>query len=341
MTAQTQEAQGVWTLAEQFEGKLKGVSFELLARGRGLADKLGTQLVSVLIGDGVEDAALMALIKQGADAVYTVQDPRLAYFVCETYEAVLEHLIKEYKPAILLAAATSTGRTLMPYAAIKNHTGLTADCTELDIEEGTGNLLQTRPAIGGNIMATIKTPNHRPQMATVRPKSSRPLPVDPNRTGEIRRIPMPSLAPGGTLVKGYRRDEAGSLGLEEADLVVAGGRGLKKGENFTLIRDLARSLGAAVGASRDAVDRGWISYPHQVGLSGKTISPKVYIGIGISGAIQHLAGIKTSETIVAINSDPDATLHKLADLGIIGDAFQVIPELQKRLDERKGKTDVK
>ena len=341
MTAQTNiaqpsDAQGVWTLAEQFEGKLKGVSFELLSRGRALADKLGTKLVSVLIGDGVSDETLTALIKQGADAVYTVQDPALKYFVCETYEAVLEYLIKEYKPAILLAAATSTGRTLMPYAAIKNHTGLTADCTELDIEEGTGNLLQTRPAIGGNIMATIKTPNHRPQMATVRPKSSRPLPADEGRTGEIKRIPLPPLPAAKTEIRGYRKDEAGSLGLEEADLVVAGGRGLKKGENFSLIRDLAQNLGAAVGASRDAVDRGWASYPHQVGLSGKTISPKVYIGIGISGAIQHLAGIKTSETIVAINSDPDATLHKIADFGIVGDAFQVIPEIQKRLETRKG-----
>jgi electron transfer flavoprotein alpha subunit len=341
MTAQINDAQGVWTLAEQFDGILKGVSFELLSRGRALADKLGTRLVSVLIGDGVKDEDLEALIKQGADAVYTVQDPALKYFVCETYEAVLEYLIKEYKPAIFLAAATSTGRTLMPYAAIKNHTGLTADCTELDIEEETGNLLQTRPAIGGNIMATIKTPNHRPQMATVRPKSSRPLPVDPKRTGEIKRFPLPPLIALKTVITGYRKDEAGALGLEEADLVVSGGRGLKKGENFTLIRDLAQRLGAAVGASRDAVDRGWASYPHQVGLSGKTISPKVYIGIGISGAIQHLAGIKTSETIVAINSDPDATLHKIADFGIVGDAFQVIPEIKKRLDARKGGTNAK
>jgi len=328
------ETDAVWTLAEQFEGKLKGVSFELLSRGRKLADKLGTALVSVLIGDRVTDDDLMRLVKQGADAVYTVQDPKLAYFVCETYERVLEKLIKDHKPAIILAAATSAGRTLMPYTAVKVHTGLTADCTELDIEEGTGNLLQTRPAIGGNIMATIKTPNHRPQLATVRPKSSRPLPPDPKRTGEIKRIPFdPSLAAPGVEVKGYRREES-TLNLEEADVVVSGGKGLKKGEYFAAVHKLADRLGAAVGASRDAVDRGWISYPHQVGLSGKTISPKVYIAIGISGAIQHLAGIKTSETIVAINIDPDATLHKLADLGIVGDAFQVIPELQKRLDAR-------
>jgi electron transfer flavoprotein alpha subunit len=337
MTGQTDDSREVWTLAEQFEGKLKGVSFELLTWGRALADKLGGRLVSVLIGDGVSGEDLEALIKQGADAVYAVQDPSLKYFICESYERVLESLIRDFKPAILLAAATSTGRTLMPYTAVKNHTGLTADCTELDIEEGTGNLLQTRPAIGGNIMATIKTPNHRPQMATVRPKSSRPLPPDPGRTGEIRRVPLPPLPPAGTEVKGYRRDESGSPGLEEADLVVAGGRGLKKGENFSLVQELARDLNAAVGASRDAVDRGWISYPHQIGLSGKTVSPRLYIGIGISGAIQHLAGIKTSETIVAVNSDPDAALHKIADLGIVGDAFQVIPELRKRLAARRGK----
>lgn len=325
----------VWTLAEQFDGKLKGVSFELLARGRNLADKLGTKLVSVLIGDGVSDKDLDTLIKQGADAVYAVQSPELKYFVCETYGQVLRHLIKEYQPTILLGAATSTGRTLLPYTAVKIPTGLTADCTELDIEEGTGNLLQTRPAIGGNIMATIKTPDHRPQMATIRPKSSRPLPADASRKGEIKHIPFDSaLIDKRTQVRGYRKEESETLGLDEADIIVAGGHGLKKGENFSLIHNLAKQLGAAVGASRDAVDRGWASYPHQIGLSGKTVSPKVYIGIGISGAIQHLAGIKTSETIVSINSDPDATLHKLADLAIVGDAFQVVPEIQKRLTER-------
>jgi electron transfer flavoprotein alpha subunit len=327
----TDDYRGVWTLAEQYEGRLREVSFELLARGRALADKLGSPLVSVLIGHGVSEGDLASLIQRGADAVYAVQDPALGYFICENYERVLSRLIREYRPGILLAAATSTGRTLMPYTAVKNHSGLTADCTELDIEEGTDNLLQTRPAIGGNIMATIKTPNHRPQMATVRPKSSRPLPADPERRGEIRRIPPPPLPPPRTVIRGWRKDETGFIGLEEADLVIAGGRGLKKAENFTLIRDLAQELGAAVGASRDAVDRGWISYPHQVGLSGKTISPKLYIGVGISGAIQHLAGIKTSETIVSINPDPDAALHKIADLGIVADAFQMIPELRRRI----------
>ncbi|MDR1732882.1 MAG: electron transfer flavoprotein subunit alpha/FixB family protein [Synergistaceae bacterium] len=336
MTEKTENTQhAVWTLAEQFDGRLKAVSFELLARGRKLADKLGVPLVSVLIGDGVSDSDLKTLIRHGADAVYAVQAPELKYFVCETYSRVLESLIRKYQPSVFLAAATSAGRTLMPYTAVKIPTGLTADCTELDIEEGTGNLLQTRPAIGGNIMATIKTPDHRPQMATVRPKSSRPLPEDASRTGDVVNLPFEkSLLDPRTQVLGYRNEESDTQGLDEADIVIAGGRGLKKGENFHLVTDLAKRLNAAVGASRDAVDRGWVSYPHQVGLSGKTVSPRIYVGIGISGAIQHLAGIKTSETIVSINPDPDATLHKIADLAIVGDAFQVIPEIQKRLDKK-------
>ena len=331
----------VWTLAEQYEGKLKAVSFELLSRGRLLADKLGTKLCSVLIGPALPEETLRELIHRGADEVIAAEGEGLRYFCSVAYSAVLETLIMEYRPEIFLAAATSTGRTLMPYTAVKVHAGLTADCTGLDIEEGTGNLLQTRPAIGGNIMATIKTPDHRPQMATVRPRSSRPLSADPGRQGRVIRLSPGDTLPSGrvlpppgkntTRVMGYRREETGFANLEEAEVIVSGGRGMKKGENFGLIREIADSLGGEVGASRDAVDRGWISYPHQVGLSGKTVSPRLYIGVGISGAIQHLAGIKTSETIVSINIDPDANLHKVADLAIVGDAFELLGELRKRL----------
>lgn len=329
----------VWTIAEQHEGRLKEVSFELLGRGRKLADSLETKLASVLIGDGVDEEQLEQLIKRGADEVYSIQDPRLAEFVVESYSNVLVQAIKSYSPVIILAAATSLGRTLMPHLAIKANTGLTADCTELAIEEGTGNLLQTRPAIGGNIMATIKTPNHRPQMATVRPKSSRPLPADPDRVGKIISVPVDDAAidPRVT-VRGYRTDAEDFVNLEESDVVVAGGKGMKKGDNFAMLRTMAESLGGVVGASRDAVDRGWIGYPHQIGLSGKTISPKLYIGAGISGSIQHLAGIKTSEHIVSVNNDPEANLHKVADFGIVGDLFEVLPELQRRLDQRKKET---
>jgi electron transfer flavoprotein alpha subunit len=334
----------VWTLAEQREGKLKTVSFELLSRGRSLADKRGAPLCSVLIGPGLKDETLKELIRRGADEVIAVEDEALRYFCSETYSAVLEALIRDREPEIILAAATSMGRTLMPYTAVKVRAGLTADCTGLDIEEGTGNLLQTRPAIGGNIMATIKTPDRRPQMATVRPRSSRPLEEDRRREGAIVRFPLGGVLPGGgklpapgegrARVLGYRREESGFANLEEAEVIVSGGRGLKKGENFRVIREIAERLGGETGASRDAVDRGWISYPHQVGLSGKTVSPRLYIGVGISGAIQHLAGIKTSETIVSINTDPDAGLHKVADLAIVGDAFEVLGELRKRLDRK-------
>ncbi len=327
----------VWTLAEQHDGRLKSVSFELLGRGRSLADKLDTKLASLLIGDGVPESQLQTLVHHGADEVYAIQDPRLAHFVCETYSNVLVHLIKTYQPSVILAAATSMGRTLMPHVAVRTHAGLTADCTELDIEPGTGNLLQTRPAIGGNIMATIKTPDHRPQMATVRPKSSRPLPADANRTGRVFAVPLDvSLVDERVQARGYRGDATEFVNLEEADVVIAGGRGLKKAEYFTLLNSLAKALGGAVGATREAVDRGWIGSPHQVGLSGKTISPRLYIGAGISGAIQHLAGIKTSETIVSINSDPEASLHQVADFGIVGDLFQVLAELQRQLDGRRG-----
>jgi len=326
----------VWTIAEQYDGRLKGVSFELLSRGRRLADKLGTKLASVVIGYGVEEASLEELIHRGADEVYSIQDPRLEHFICESYSAVLSRIIKTYGPSVILAAATSSGRTLMPHVAIKVGAGLTADCTELDIEEGTGNLLQTRPAIGGNIMATIKTPNHRPQMATVRPKSSRPLEPDPSRVGKIIEVPLEEdMIDPRVAVLGYRADAEDFVNLEEADIVVAGGRGLKKADNFALLRRLAERLGGVVGATRDAVDRGWIGYPHQIGLSGKTISPRLYIGAGVSGSIQHLAGIKTSETIVSVNTDPEASLHKVADFAIVGDLFEVLPELERRLAEER------
>ena len=326
----------VWTIAEQHEGTLKNVSFELLSRGRALADKLDTKLASVVIGDGVSEQSMMELIHRGADEVYSIQDPRLAEFVVETYSKVLAGIIKTYNPVIILAAATSAGRTLMPHLAIVVDTGLTADCTELDIEQKSGNLLQTRPAIGGNIMATIKTPKHRPQMSTVRPKSSRPLELDTGRDGKIIEVPLDEKAIDTRVtVKGYRREEADFANIEEADCIIAGGKGMKKAESFEMLETLAKSFDGMVGASRDAVDRGWIGYPRQIGLSGKTVSPKLYIGAGISGSIQHLAGIKTSENIVSINIDPDANLHKVADFAIVGDAFEVLPEIQRRMDARR------
>lgn len=333
----------VWTIAEQYEGRLKDVSFELLARGRPLADAMETKLASLVVGAGVDEDQLQELVARGADEVYTVCDERLAEFVCETYSRILVGLIRTYSPSVVLAAATTMGRTLMPYVAVRVDAGLTADCTGLEIEPGTDNLLQTRPAIGGNIMATIRTPDHRPQMATVRPRSTHPLERDPDRAGKIIAVPVGAGPDGGlgeerVRVTGYRRDEADFVNLEEADVVVSGGRGLKRGENFRLVRALSDALGGEVGASRDAVDRGWIAYPHQIGLSGKTISSRLYVAAGVSGSIQHLAGIKTCETIVSINSDPDAPIHQVADFAIVGDLFEVIPELVGQLGGEVGET---
>ena len=323
----------IWTIAEQSQGKLKMVSFELLSRGRLLADKMKGELCAVLLGNQVSDNDLQELVERGADTVYFVDDPRLLHFVVETCSNVLSDLIRQYRPHTVIASATSSGRSMMPHIAIKVRAGLTADCTELDIEDGTNHLLQTRPAIGGNIMATIKTPYHSPQMATVRPKSSRPLAKDTTRVGSIVRLPLKQeLVDNRVRVIGYRTDDNDFTNIEEAEVVVAGGRGMKKAENFALLNSLAERLGGVVGASRDVVDRGWLPYPYQIGLSGKTISPRLYICAGISGAIQHLAGIKTAECIVAINSDPEASIFQLADFGLVGDLFDILPRLNARLD---------
>jgi len=327
--------QGVWILAEQSAGRVLRISHELLARGRELAQKRGTDLTAVLLGWNVCREDLQELIERGADRVVVMESPVLEHFLVEPAAAALAEIIRQYKPEILIAGATSTGRTLMPYVAVGIHTGLTADCTVLDIEAGTGNLLQTRPTIGGNVLATIKTQNDRPQMATVRPRSTRPAPRDPGRRGEIIRLQPPEDLPPGRIKRlGFVPDQD-EHPLADADVAVAVGRGIKKGENIPLVQRLANSLGAALGATRDVVDRGWLSYPHQIGLSGQTITPKLYVGVGVSGSIQHLAGMQTSETIVAVNNDPDAPIFQVADLGIVGDLFEVVPVLTERIKQSR------
>lgn len=332
---------GIWTIAESRRGKLKEVSYELLTRGRKLADKRGVTLASVLLGNKINKDEAYELIYRGADIVYLVNNPLLENFIVENYSNVIKKLIEEYKPEIILAAATTSGRTLMPHVAARVYGGLTADCTELDIEEETGNLLQTRPAIGGNILATIKTPNHRPQMATVRPHSTKPATKDKNRKGKIIEIDVEANLFDSRIERvGFKRNVEEDVNIQDSDIVVAGGRGLKKGENFEMIKELATHLGGVVGATRDAVDRGWVTYPHQVGLSGKTVTPQLYIAIGISGAIQHLAGMKTSDTIIAINNDPDAPIFKVADFGIVGDLFEIVPLLNEALAGGEGKDEL-
>jgi electron transfer flavoprotein alpha subunit len=328
---------GVWILAEQRAGHVQRISYELITRGLDLARKRNTPLSAMVFGNNITQFDLEDLVARGVDRVVAIEDAALEHFLVEPYAACMLTIIECYRPEIILAGATSLGRTLMPYVAIRAFAGLTADCTVLDIEPETGNLLQTRPAIGGNILATIKTPNHRPQMATVRPHSTAPAQPQPGRKGEIIRQPAPAGALKSRLKrKGFAPDTSEHV-LQDAEIVVVAGRGIKKAENVALVQELADVLGGALGGTRDVVDRGWLSYPHQVGLSGKTISPKLYIGVGVSGSIQHLAGMQTSETIIAINKDPDAQIFKVADYGIVGDLFEVVPALIRKLRVAKGR----
>ncbi|MHC4561168.1 MAG: electron transfer flavoprotein subunit alpha/FixB family protein [Planctomycetota bacterium] len=329
------EHEGVWILAEQFAGEVLPVSYELLRRGRELADKRNTSLSAMIFGNEIQDEGLQELIERGADRVVATGAPQLADFLIEPYAACMLGVLEEFRPEIILAAATTTGRTLAPYVAVKVHAGLTADCTSLAIEEETGNLLQIRPAIGGNVLATIKTPEHRPQMATVRPHSTRPADRVEGRTGEVLRRPAPAECLTSRVECLEFIPEQSAHHLEDAERVVSVGRGIKKAENIAVAEELAEVLDAAVGASREVVDRGWLSYPHQVGLSGKTVTPQLYIAVGVSGAIQHLAGMQTSENIVAVNTDPDAQIFHVADVGIVGDLFEVIPALTEHLKKAR------
>ena len=326
---------GVWILAEQRDGRIERISYELLARGRDLAEKRETLLTAAIFGHDIAAGDLEELVGRGADRVIATTSPVLEHFLLEPYSVCLAAVIAEYRPEILIAGATSTGRTLMPYVAVQVGTGLTADCTALDIEEGTGNLLQTRPAIGGNIMATIKTPDHRPQMATVRPRSTPPARRIEGRSGQIIRLAAPADMSAGRIRRIDFIPNEDEHPLAEAEVVVAVGRGIKRSQNVPLAAELARSLNAALGASRDVVDRGWLSYPHQIGLSGKTVTPSLYVGVGVSGSIQHLAGMQTAGSIIAINNDPDAQILNVADFGIVGDLFEVVPALIEKIDHAR------
>ncbi|MCX7927504.1 MAG: electron transfer flavoprotein subunit alpha [Candidatus Omnitrophica bacterium] len=321
---------GVWVFAEQKKGKVQPVVYELLGKARQLAEKLNTYVGAVLIGHNVEIEA-QSLICTGADTVYLVEAPQLANFLDQPYANVLIKLIHKYKPEIVLAGATFIGRSLVSRVAVKVDCGLTADCTGLDIDPEKKILLQTRPAFGGNIMATIISPNYRPQMATVRHKVFPQPELDKRRKGKIikENFPLEDLSSQTTLLDVVEEVE-NLVNLAEADIIVSGGRGLQKPENFKLLHELAEVLGGAVGASRAAVDAGWISYSHQVGQTGRTVAPKIYIACGISGQIQHLVGMQSSKIIVAINKDPDAPIFKVATYGIVGDLFEIVPLLTKK-----------
>ncbi|HNQ51350.1 MAG TPA: electron transfer flavoprotein subunit alpha [Candidatus Omnitrophota bacterium] len=324
---------GVWVFAEQKKGKVQSVSFELVGKARELADKLGTYVGAVLIGHNV-DMGAQELICAGADTVYVADAPQLANFLDEAYSKVVIKLIQKYKPEAVLSGATIIGRSLMSRVAITVDCGLTADCTGLDIDPDRKILLQTRPAFGGNIMATIISPNHRPQMATVRHKVFVQPELDKRRKGKIIKetFTATDLSNRTTLLDVVEEVE-NLVNLAEADIIVSGGRALGNHENFKMLEELAQVLGGAVGSSRAAVDSGWMPYSHQVGQTGRTVAPKLYIACGISGQIQHLVGMQSSKVIVAINKDPDAPIFKVATYGIVGDIFEIVPALTRKFKE--------
>ena len=327
--------QGVWVFAEQRDGKLKSVAYELLSEGRKLADKLGTELCAVSLGRNVEGAE--GLVAYGADKVYLADDPALADHQEDYYTGVLVDLIRKHRPEILLAGATAMGRSFIPRVAAIIYTGLTADCTGLDIDPESKLLLQTRPTFGGNVMATITCQAKRPQMATVRPHVFKRAAPDEQRRGEIIKVDFnKESVTSRTKLLSFVEDLSERVKLDEAESIVSGGRGLGKPENFQIVAELADALGAALGSSRPPVDDGWIPYSHQVGQTGKTVCPKLYIACGISGAVQHLAGMQTAEVIVAINEDPNAPIFEVATYGIVGDLFKVAPMLTDRLKKTRG-----
>lgn len=323
---------GVWVFAEQRDGEVLNVSIELLGEGRKIADELDVELTAVLLGEDVDENSNL-LVKYGADNVIAVDDEKLKYYTTDAYTKVISELIEERKPEIVLIGATTIGRDLGPRISARVKTGLTADCTRLEIDEEDNKLLQTRPAFGGNLMATIICPNHRPQMSTVRPGVMEKAKYDESREGKIEKVSIEIQDEEVlTTVEEIVKEENDEVALEEAPIIVSGGRGVAGDKGFKLIEKLANKLGGVVGASRAAVDEGWIEHPHQVGQTGKTVRPKLYIAAGISGAIQHLAGMQSSDCIVAINKNPEAPIFEVADYGIVGDLYEVIPELIEALD---------
>jgi len=337
VTIDTSAYKDVWIFVEHEQGKVSSVSFELLGEGRKLADALGCKLCGFIFGKEVGEF-VKETMAYGAEKIYVTESPLLEYYRTDPFACAAVNLIRKYKPEIVLFGATVQGRDFAGTVATTLEAGLTADCTGLDIDPETKYLKQTRPAFGGNIMATILDyPNYRPQMSTVRPKVF-PMPArDDSRTGEVIREPLPMTEDQirTKVLEFIRGSEA--VNLADAEIIVSGGRGIGSAENFKVVRELAEVLGAAVGASRAAVDAGWIPYEHQVGQTGRTVRPKIYIACGISGSIQHQAGMKTSDIIVAINKDPEAPIFKIATYGVVGDLFTVVPAIKEAFKKRLGR----
>ncbi|TLS52915.1 electron transfer flavoprotein subunit alpha/FixB family protein [Paenibacillus antri] len=327
---------GVLIFVEQRGGRAKSVSWQLLGEGKKLADKLEVPLKAVVIGHDVERLAQEAVC-YGADTVYLCDAPELKEYRTRPYSRVMLRLIEDAKPEIVLFGATATGRDLAGAIATHLPTGLTADTTELDVEPHPSRLLlASRPAFSEKMMATILCKQYRPQMATARAGVFQALPRDASRQGEIVRIECPLKEEDiATQVLDFL-EEAGGVNLEEAEIIVAGGRGLGGPEAFRMLEALADALGGVVGASRAAVDAGWIKHEHQVGQTGQTVRPKLYFAIGISGAVQHTVGMSNAETIVAINRDENAPIFRIAHYGIVGDLFKIVPAITEQVKARRG-----
>jgi len=319
----------VWVFCEQKKGIIQTISYELLGEGKKLTKKLGGKLCAVLLGDRIEPK-VTDIAQRGADKIYLVDAPELKTYQDDPYTKVLVELVKEYKPEVLLCGATTIGRSLISRVAVTVDAGLTADCTGLDVDEKERLLLQTRPAFGGNIMATIISPNHRPQMSTVRHKVMKEPELDKLHKAEVIKKNYPaSILSSRTKIIDIVEELEETINLAEADIIVSGGRGMAGAENFGIVKELAKAVGGAVGSSRAAVDAGWMPYSHQVGQTGKTVCPKLYIACGVSGQIQHLIGMQSSKIILAINKDPDAPIFKVATYGIVGDVHDIVPALTK------------
>ncbi|MCD6587359.1 MAG: electron transfer flavoprotein subunit alpha [Candidatus Fermentibacteraceae bacterium] len=326
---------GILVLCEMRNGSPDRSTYELLGEARKLS--AGEKEVSVLVVADDPSDAPEKLIHAGADRVIVAEHSSFEHFSTEPWSSVLTHVITEYMPEIVLAAATTTGRDVMPRVSKILDTGLTADCTELKIDADSGMLMQTRPAFGGNIMATIVCDRTRPQMSTVRPGVMKPMEIDTSRTGEVINLQVTEeMTNNRSKVLEFVPSAGDEVDITEAEIVISGGRGMKNPENFSILHDLAHLLGGTVGASRAAVDNGWIEYPRQVGQTGKTVQPKTYLAAGISGAVQHRVGMQSSDTIYAVNKDRDANIFQFCTEGFVGDLFDIIPALVKEIEKRRG-----
>lgn len=320
-----QEYKGVFVFIEQVEGNAAGVGFELIGKGKELAASLETEVTAVLMGHNVEKIT-KELASYGADKVVLIDDPALETYMTEPYVKAMTAVVDQYKPEIVLYGATAIGRDMAPRVSARVHTGLTADCTKLEVQEETNDLLMTRPAFGGNIMATIRCPEHRPQMATVRPGVMQKAAVKEGAECAVDNFVVAGLKESMNVeVLEILKKVSEKMDIMDANVLVSGGRGMGNAENFAMLEELAEALGGTVAASRAAVDSSWQEKDRQVGQTGKTVRPNLYIACGISGAIQHLAGMEESDVIIAINKDETAPIFEVADYGVVGDATKVIP----------------